>query len=299
VAEAKVETVTAGQARRDADRVGRARDEPVLADRWRERWVGWASWPATPGVLVTAAAALVVDAGTAWMGLAELHLGRVPVSPATPIALVLVALLGARAVGLTRPGLRAWREFLVGAGAFAVVMGFACAATVFGWRGVGGVVLAAVSEEIVYRIGAVLLVGAACARLARRDWRDTARWGSGPALTAVIGAAIVFSALPGHVEQMAGVTSVVPFASLAGLLGYTALRTGALVPCVLVHLVLDLVALTYLAGALAPTTRLVLATVLLAGLAVGLMAAGRRLGLRRRVPDVIDLRDVDRSIDVS
>jgi Type II CAAX prenyl endopeptidase Rce1-like len=295
VAEAKVDTVVGGVTPVAPAPRARAFVRPVLADGWHERWVGWASFPVNPAVLATAAVALVGDAGTAWAGVAELHLGRIPVSPATPLALLLVVLLGASAVGLTRTGLRAWREFLVGGGAFALVAAFACAATPLGWRGVGGVAIAAVGEEVVYRIGTVLLVGALCARLARRDWRDTAQWGTGPALGGVVGAAVVFSALPGHVGQVAGVTSLLPFASLAALLGYAALRTGALLPCVLVHLLVDLVALTYLAGSLPPTARLVSATIVLGALVAALLRAGLRLGLRRRVPTVIDLRTADLS----
>jgi hypothetical protein len=89
---------------------------------------------------------------------------------------------------------------------------------------------------------------------------------------------------------MTGFGNVVPFASLAALLGYTAVRTGSLLPCVAVHVLLDLIALAYFEGAIGADARLAVACTLLVGLAAGLMSAGRRLGLRRRVPAVIDLR---------
>ena len=257
---------------------------------WAWQWTAWASWPVSPAVLVTAGLALVVDVGSAWLGKPEWYLGRVLVSPALPIALVLVALVGPRRLGLSRTALIAWREFLAFTVLGIVVAASAYAETISGWREVEGVVVAGAGEEVVYRLGAVLLVGAACARLAGRNWRDTAEWGTGPVIGGLVGAGVIFSVLPGHVDQMTGVGSVLPFASLAVLLGYAALRTGSLLPCIAVHVLLDLVALAYLAGSLGSTARLVAACGLLVGLASALMPAGRRLGLRKRVPAVIDLR---------
>ena len=125
-----------------------------------------------------------------------------------------------------------------------------------------------------------------------RDWRDTARWGTGPVVVAIVGAAVVFSVLPGHVEQMTGAASVVPFASLAVLLGYAALRTGSLLPGIVVHVLLDLVTLAYFADQISAPARAAVAATALTALVLGLMIAGRRLGLRRRVPAMIDLREV-------
>lgn len=268
---------------------------PAVVDRgtargWAWRWTGWASWPVSPTVLVVAALAVVVDVGSAWLGRPEWYLGRVLVSPALPLVVLLVAMVGPGRVGLARATLAAWREFLLIAFVGGTVVAWAYAHRVSGWREVVGVLLTAVGEELVYRLAAVLLVGAACARLAGRDWRDTAAWGTGPIVGALVGAGVVFSVLPGHVDQMTGFGSVVPFASLAVLLGYAALRTGSLVPCIAVHALLDLVALAYFAGAIGAAGRLVAACAVLVGLAVALMPAGRRLGRRRRVPAVIDLR---------
>ena len=78
--------------------------------------------------------------------------------------------------------------------------------------------------------------------LAGRNWRDTAEWGTGPAIGGLVGAGIVFSLLPGHVQQMNGAANILPFFSLAVLLGYTALRTGSIIPGFLVHLSVDLAA---------------------------------------------------------
>ncbi len=79
------------------------------------------------------------------------------------------------------------------------------------------------------------------------------------------------------------------------LLGYTALRSGSIIPGFLVHLTIDLAALAFFAGALPNTLRVVVDVGALIGLELGLMLAGRRLGLRRRMPRVIDLRDRRRS----
>jgi len=92
---------------------------------------------------------------------------------------------------------------------------------------------------------------------------------------------------------MSGVGNAYPFMSLAVLLGYGAFRTGAVLPCVAVHLLLDLLTLAFFAGSISDTTRLAVACAVLFGFAAGIMPAGRRLGIRRRVPSVIDLRTPD------
>jgi hypothetical protein len=248
----------------------------------------------TPAVLVIAFVAVALDVASAWTGRPSWAIGTVLVSPALPVAGLLVVLVGVARVGGSRRSLFAWREYLVG-GSFAVLVAALAYAHAIGgpaarWREVEGVALAATGEELVYRLAAVLLIGAACARLCGRDWRDTARWGTGPAVVGLLGGALVFSVLPGHVEQMTGATSMVPFASLAMLLGYVALRTGSVVPGIVAHVLLDVVTLGYFSGALSASARVSIAATTLTALVLGLMVAGRRSGLRRRVPSEIDLR---------
>lgn len=274
------------EAATDAQHLGAARG-------WSWQWVRWASWPVTPLVLSVAGAAVAVDVVSAWVGEPEWYLGRILISPALPLALALIWLVGARRIGCSRESLAAWREFLVVTGIAIGAATIAYAHSIAGWREVEGVVVTAAGEEVVYRLGALLLVGAACARLAGREWRDTAKWGTGPVVGGLLGAALSFSVLPGHVEQMSGVGSVVPFASLAVLLGYVALRTGSILPCIFVHVLLDITALAFFAGSITSAVRLTIACALLVGLALGMMPAGRRLGLRRRVPLVIDLRTIE------
>jgi hypothetical protein len=262
----------------------------ATAQGWAWRWTGWASWPVSPAILWVAGFAVGIDVVSAWLGRPERYHGRVLVSPALPLAVLLVLLVGPRRLGASRAGVLAWREFLVVTGIGMVLAATAYGLSVSGWREVEGVLLAGIGEEVVYRLGAVLLAGALCARLAGRDWRDTAAWGTGPVVGGLVGGAVVFSVLPGHVDQMTGVGNVLPFASLAVLLGYSALRTGSLVPAVVVHVLVDLVALAFFAGVLDASARLAAACAVLVVHALGLMPAGRRLGLRTRTPAVIDLR---------
>lgn len=257
---------------------------------WSWRWSSWASWPVTPSILATSGFAVVLDAGSAWWGRPSWHLGGVLVSPALPLAALLVTLVGVSRVGGACRALAAWREYLVGGSLVVVIASAVFADTVERRRLIGGVLLAAASEEIVYRLAVVVLIGAACARVRGRDWRDTSTWGTGSTMVALLGAAVVFSALPGHIGQMTGATSVAPFASLAVLLGYVALRTGSLLPAIVAHVFLDVVNLAHFAGQLSAAARGALAASALTALVLGLMVAGRRLGLRRPTPVEIDLR---------
>jgi hypothetical protein len=273
-----------------ASSVTRNRDD-VRARGWAWRWTGWASWPISPLVLWVCAVAVAVDVGTSWWGQPSWYLGRVSMSPALPLGVLLVALIGPRHLGWSRRSLAAWREFLLLGGSILLVWCISYPDSVAAWRDIEGIVVAVAGEELVYRLAAVILVGALCARIAGRNWRDTAEWGSGPAIGGLVGAGLVFSALPGHVEQMTGATNVLPFLSLAVLLGYVALRCGSLLPGFLVHLTIDLAALAFFAGELPGSLRVLVDVGALVGVVLGLMLAGRRLGLRRRVPRVIDLRE--------
>jgi Type II CAAX prenyl endopeptidase Rce1-like len=263
----------------------------ATAGGWNWRWVGWASWPISSAVLWLCAATVAIDVASSWWGVPHWFLGRVSMSPALPLAVLVVALVGPSHLGFSRSSARAWREFLLlGAPLLAVWM-IAYPTSVADWRDVEGIVVAVAGEELVYRLAAVVLLGALCARLAGRNWRDTAAWGSGPVIGGLVGAGVVFSLLPGHVQQMTGAANLAPFLSLGVLLGYSALRTGSIVPGFLVHLAIDLAALAFFAGELSGTMRVLVDLGALIGLVLGLMLAGRRLGLRRRVPAVIDLRD--------
>ena len=264
-------------------------NEPVT--EWEWRWVGWASWPLTAPVLWLSAATIAIDVASSWLGWPSWYVGRVAMSPALPLAVALAILIGGRNIGFAARDLRAWREFLaVGVVGIAVVL-IAYPASVADVQDRLGVVIALMGEAMVYRFAVVILLGAACARVIGREWRNTTTWGFGPVVASLLGAGVVFSLLPGHVAQMKGVMSIVPFASLVMLLGYVGLRSGSLLPSFLAHVAIDLTALAFLASSVSGTVRLGVDLSVLVILVAALMVAGRRLGLRRRVPTVIDLRD--------
>ena len=138
--------------------------------------------------------------------------------------------MGPRSLGFSRRCLAAWREFLLLGWTIAVVWVIAYPQSVADLHDVEGVVVAVAGEELVYRFAAVLLLGALCARLAGRQLARHRQLGHRPAVGGLVGAGVVFSLLPGHVDQMTGATNIFPFVSLAVLLGYVALRSGSILP---------------------------------------------------------------------
>lgn len=284
-------------------RPGAVRPLPVEDDvsratrgaRWVRRWDGWAHWELTLGVLVLAGAAVVVDVATAWAGWSLGYVGRFPVSLALPIALLLVPRIGATAVGCSVATIVRWREFTVGAVILLpiVVSGFLAGAG--SQADVVGLAIAAAGEELVYRFALLLLVGAAAARVLGRDWRRPARWGNGPGALALVVAGVVFSLLPGHVAQMHAPISTLPFASLSLVLGWAVLRTGALWPVIVAHLMLNLATFGSVGGGISVTARVAICLATLVGLLLGADVAGRRAGNLRSVPTTIDLTAVSGS----
>jgi hypothetical protein len=253
------------------------------------RWRGWAPWRLDVWTVALAALAVVVDVASAWANLSLGRVGGIIVSPALPLACVVAGRIGAVALGCSRTGLRAWREF------GAVFGGTLLASVVLFGVEVGetgeavGLVVAAAGEELVFRLCVLVVAGAVAARLAGREWRSPEQWGTSVGSIALLVGAIVFSALPGHVVQVRGVASAVPFASLALVLGWVVLRTGAIWPVIVAHALLNLVTVTT-AGVQAPgSVRLGLAAATLVALVAGADLAARRTGRLRPVPTVIDL----------
>jgi hypothetical protein len=282
----------AGEQSIDDRAVDLALDDRARARGWAWRWTAWPSWPVTPVALVLAAAAVVADMVSSWLAVPPWYLGQVLLSPGLVVGIALVFAVGAGNVGWSRASLRAWREVLILGAPIVTIWALAFPRSVIAFADMEGVVLAIATEELVYRFAAVLLFGALFARLAGNDWRNLSRWGDGPAIGAIVASAVLFGVLPGHVEQMTGAANVASFLSVALLLGYATVRTGSLLPGFLVHLALDLAAFAALAGDLPGVLRVLVDAGALVGLVLGAMLAGRRLGLRRRVPRVIDLREV-------
>jgi len=259
---------------------------------WSCRWRGWAPWRLDATILVLAAFTVGVDVVSAWADVSGGYLGRIPVSPALPVALVLAGRVGAGVLGCSRAAVRAWREYAVAIGAVLALSIGVYSVDVGGPREAVGLVVAAVAEELVYRLAALVLAGALAARLVGRDWRRPDAWGTGPGVAALLVGAVMFSALPGHVAQMQGVSSAVPFASLALVLGWVVLRTGAIWPAIAAHAVLNLATITAFAIDAPGGLRLALAASTLVALVVAADVAGRRTGWLRPVPSVIDLTAV-------
>jgi membrane protease YdiL (CAAX protease family) len=258
----------------------------VRTTHTRDKWVWerWTRWPFTPAIMIVAALAVVVDVVTAWAGISFGTLGRVPISPALPLGLILAAMIGLNRLGFDRANRRAWREFLVVGGGVLIYVVASYASNVGGFSEAIGLVLAALGEELVYRLAVIVLVGALAARLLGRDWRNASEWGIAPGIIGLFVGSLVFSLLPGHIAQMSDALHALPFASLGFVLGYAVLRTGALLPAAIVHALLNLVTLAVLAGDMSIASRNAISTAALFALVAGTIVAGLRLGILRRAP---------------
>lgn len=259
--------------------------------RWQWRWLRWTRWPLSIPVVVLAAVTVVVDVATAWIGVSLGSLGRVPVSPALPLGCALAGVVGLRRLGLDPANRRAWREFLLVSSCALVYAGASYSANIGGSAEAVGLVAAALGEELVYRLAVLVVVGALTARLLGQPWRNSEDWGVAPGIAALLGGGLVFTLLPGHVAQVNGALTALPFASLGVVLGYAVLRTGALLPAVVVHSFLNITTIAVLAGEVSVAMRTSLALAALLALVSGTVVAGLRLGILQKVPAALDLRD--------
>jgi hypothetical protein len=249
------------------------------ATTWR--WLRWTRWPLRRSIVAIAAVTVAFDVTTAWAGVSLGHLGRIPVSPTLPLEAVLALMVGLRRLGVDRANIAAWSEFIAMSGA-ALLFGVAeYSVHIGGFREAMGLVLAALDEEMVYRLAVLVLVGAVAARVMGRDWRNAENWGTGPGIVALLSAGLVFTLLPGHLAQVSDSLHAVPFACLGVLLGYAVLRTGALFPAAVVHALLNLATIAALAGEMSLGLRTALSATALVALLLGTVVAGRRLGLLR------------------
>jgi membrane protease YdiL (CAAX protease family) len=237
---------------------------------------------------IVAVAALTVgfDVVTAWLNFNLGYLGRVPISPTLALECTLVAMVGLRRLGFDRANLAAWREFLAIAGAALLFGVWQYALHIGGFAEAVGLVLAALDEELVYRLAVIILVGATAAKLCGRNWRNAEDWGVGPGLVAIVASGVIFTVLPGHVAQMSDTLHALPFVCLGMVLGYAMLRTGALLPATVVHALLNLATIAAFRGEISIELRTALAATALVALILGTAVAGRRLGLYRQVPVV-------------
>ena len=250
------------------------------------RWCRWTRWPLTVRIVAVAALTVGFDVITAWIGFNLGSLGRVPISPTLPLELVLAGMVGWRRLGLDRANLAAWREFLLIAGAALLFGVWEYSLHIGGFAEAMGLVLAALDEEFVYRLAVLILVGAVCAKVAGRNWRNAEDWGVGPGVVAILASGVVFTVLPGHVAQMSDTLHALPFVCLGMVLGYAVLRTGALFPAIVVHALLNLATIAAFTGEISLGLRTSLSATALVALILGTVVAGRRLGIFRLVPVV-------------
>lgn len=270
--------------------VGLAEFTERAAEHWSWRWRSWTRWPLTWPIVLVALATVVVDVGTAWMDLSMGTMGRVPVSPALPLGLLLACMVGLRRLGLDPANRRAWWEFLVVSTGALVWAGYSYAVHIGGSTEAVGLVIAALGEELVYRLAVLIVVGALVAKLTGHRWRNAEDWGTVAGIAALLAGGLIFTLLPGHVAQMNSALTALPFASLGVVLGYAVLRTGALLPAVVVHAFLNIATIAVLAGEVSAEMRTALALAALVALVSGTIVAGLRLGMLRKAPVAIDLR---------
>ena len=270
--------------------VGLAQFAERASDRWSWRWRSWTRWPLNLPIVLLALVTVVIDVTTAWTNISLGSLGRVPMSPALPLGIALAAFVGFRRLGLDPANRRAWAEFLIVSSAALVWAAYRYSVRIGGAREAIGLVVAALGEELVYRLAVLIVVGAVVAKLTRHNWRNAEDWGPVAGISALIAGGVIFSLLPGHVEQMNSALTALPFASLGVVLGYAVLRTGALLPAVVVHAFLNIATIAVLAGEVSVEMRTALALVALVALVSGTIVAGLRLGMLRRAPVEVDLR---------
>ena len=232
-------------------------------------------------VLVEVALELLDDKGS-------IDVGRIPVSLVVAPALVMVLavgpsrLLGERRLSPPYP-LGFWLAGAVALASASVLY----VRTFHDWIDVGGILLAAFTEEAVYRLAVPVFFAAILVRLGLRP-----AWARATGFV-LAGAWWVF--LPGHVEQMHGGVALASFVAAALLFALVVVRSGSLLAATLTHAVMNLLAFAEWANALGQHDRRLLVASLLALL---VLAFGRR---RAPAGDhvVIDLRDEATVIDLT
>ncbi|HRW38577.1 MAG: CPBP family intramembrane metalloprotease [Acidimicrobiales bacterium] len=97
---------------------------------------------------------------------------------------------------------------------------------------VPALVLAALNEELVYRLAVPAIIAAAL-RLGRVR--------PGPArIAGLVGAGLWFCLLPGHLEQVTSPAGVVPYVAFAALSAFIVYRSGSILPMALGHAISNL-----------------------------------------------------------
>ncbi len=265
--------------------LGGTSNEPRVTFVWQ--WLRWTRWPLTRAIVAVAALTVGFDVITTWRDVNLGQLGFVPISPTLPIEMVLVVMVGWRRLGLDRTNLAAWHEFLA-VGTAALLFGvIQYGRHIGGFAEAMGLVLAALDEEIVYRLAILILVGATVAKLSGRNWRNAEDWGVGPGLAAIVASRPGYFTdnSPGYLSQIGDHGHAPPFAALGMVLGFRDAAHGrAAARRRRSHALLNVATIAAaFEGEMSALLRSTLAAALLLSLVLGIVVAGRRLGIFRLV----------------
>jgi len=247
--------------------------------RTRVQWSGWTDLRCPPIAVPLAAVVVITAAVAVWSGLVHRPFGGPGFTLALPAAVILATFVGWNQLGFASTDLRAWRETLLVIGALLMIVGMMFVERVGSPAEVLAYAIGSVEEELVFRLAAPLATGGFAAWVLGRPVTDLRAWGNVPCTVAVVTSAVVFTCMPGHLAQVAGPLQLVPFLAIAMLLTYIVLRTGALLPGIAVHALLNLATVAHLDGAIPYPAWVVIVAVGLGAYAMGAERAGRRLGL--------------------
>ena len=239
------------------------------------RFTYWSPGGAACRLLVATSAVELWSILTGWSRLCSL--GWVHVRPSTIPAAALLAWLACRRL---LAGSGRWIGFATGGLLLVVLVGAAHSGIFGGPAGLAGFGVAALQEELVFRLAIPITV----AGLVRRA-------GAGPRAAWLVGiasAAVLFSVLPNHLRQADGLPGVLPFFLLSVFFGLAVRQPDAVLPSALAHLVFNMLSVSVLHGALTIEVR-ALATVVVLGLFTATaheveVARGRRQAGAEPVP---------------
>lgn len=247
-------------------------------------WCSARSRHATAAICAAAAAVVIETWHFLGDGSLGLRIGDIPVSPSLLPVLAVVALGGPRLVGRARS-----RD---SAKVFWCMVTMVLAVVVAGIDGIdpataAGLVMAALSEELVYRLAAPVLVAYGLARAGVR-YRHALTVG-------YMVSGIAFVALPGHVAQWDHWSGAVPFVAFTALATLAVHRSGAVLAVAVLHAAMNMVNIGRMTGAVGTPGAVMLAG-LLALLLIGYAAPTRRRPSEADI--VVDLTGEDPVVTV-
>ena len=238
-----------------------------LAVRRTAGHLGWQSSRSPHATVAICAAALAVVTETwhyLWGFPFDLHVGGVPVSPSIVPVAVILTVSGARLRGRARSS--------DSAKTFWTLTVMVLAVTTIAVEGMAptrsaGFVLAALSEELVYRVAGPALLAFGLTRAGVRYQH---------ALTiAYVVAGATFVVLPGHVDQWDVAAYILPFIAFTVLATLAVHRSGAILEIGVLHSVVNMVNLGRATGAI-DTSGAVMVAALLGLLVIAYIPAGGR-----------------------